>query len=470
MNEVAQNIWKIEKSGNMNVPAYIVATKELLKIIEQGAVEQLKNVASLPGIIKGAFAMPDIHQGYGFPIGGVAAFDADTGIISPGGVGYDINCGVRLLKTDLFTRDIGPYTDKLISSIYTNVPCGLGSKGKLRINKKQLFSVASSGVNWAVKEGFANDDDRLSMEDNGFLPGCKPETLSERAVERGLPQLGSLGAGNHFIEIQHVTEIFDEESAKFFNIETGMITIMIHTGSRGFGYQICDDNIKSLRKKYCNLINLPDKELIYAPISSPQGENYLSQMNCAANYAFVNRQLITHWVRESVHSLINKNVSVSLLYDVCHNIAKFEEYEYKEKRRRVLIHRKGATRALGPGNERLGEKYKEIGQPIIIPGDMGRSSYLLLGTKKAERETFGSTCHGAGRILSRHKAIKATKNVNIEKDLSKRNIKVMAKSWRTLHEEASVAYKDISDVIDAVVGAGLCKKVAKMEPLGVIKG
>lgn len=470
MNEISKNIWEIPRSDGMNVPAYIVASNSLLNKIEQGAIEQLKNVASLPSIVKGAFAMPDIHQGYGFPIGGVAAFDAENGIVSPGGVGYDINCGVRLLKASVYKDDISQYIEKLITSIYSNVPCGIGSKGRLKINRKELFSVVTSGVKWAKKKGFADSADIDSIEDNGFLPRCEPSSLTERAIERGLPQLGSLGAGNHFIEIQYVSDIYNDEIAEKMGIDTGMVTIMVHTGSRGFGYQICDDNLKSLRHKYGNSLNLKDKELIYAPISSVDGQKYISQMHCAANYAYVNRQLITHWIRESFSAIIGNAVNVDVVYDVCHNIAKFEKYNVNGKEKKLLVHRKGATRALGPGNLLLGEKYRAIGQPIIIPGDMGRSSYLLVGTKNAEKETFGSTCHGAGRLLSRHKAVKATRNIDIEKALEKQNIKVMAKSWRTLHEEASIAYKDISEVIDAVSSAGLCKKVAKMRPLGVIKG
>ncbi|NIA23077.1 MAG: RNA-splicing ligase RtcB [Proteobacteria bacterium] len=470
MNEISKNIWEIPRSGDMNVPAYVVASKSLLDKVEQGAIEQLKNVASLPTIVKGAFAMPDIHQGYGFPIGGVAAFDAENGIVSPGGVGYDINCGVRLLKTSLYKDDITPYMDKIIHSIYSNVPCGIGSKGRLKISRKELFSAITTGVNWTKKRGFADSADIDAIEDNGFLPLCDTSTLSERAIERGMPQLGSLGAGNHFIEIQYVSDIYDEKTAEKMGIAPGMVTVMIHTGSRGFGYQVCDDNLKSLRHKYGNSLNLKDKELIYAPISSDEGRKYISQMHCAANYAYVNRQIITHWIRESFFKVIGGNTAIDVVYDICHNIAKFEKHTVNGKERKLIVHRKGATRSLGAGNVLIGEKYRAMGQPIIIPGDMGRSSYLLTGTTEAEKETFGSTCHGAGRVLSRHKAIKATKDINLEKELGKQNIKVMAKSRRTLHEEASVAYKNISEVIDAVTGAGLGKKVVKMKPMGVIKG
>jgi len=474
MKLISKNIWQISREGKMRVPAFIVASDKIAKHIELGAIEQLKNVATLPGIVKGAFAMPDIHQGYGFPIGGVAAFDINNGIVSPGGVGYDINCGVRILTSNITHNEIKPFLNKILSHIYSNVPCGIGSKGKISVSRKDLKEILENGINWAIKSGFGEKRDIESIEDMGKINGANPDLISERAIERGLPQVGSLGAGNHFIEIQVVKEIFNKNIADEFGIKKNNVTIMIHTGSRGLGYQVCDDAIRQLRQSNLKYnIDLPDKELISAPIDSKEGKRYLSQMAAAANYAFVNRQLITHWIREIFHTVLSEEECLSdlnLLYDICHNIAKFEKYNIDTKLKTVLIHRKGATRALGPFNELLPDIYKKTGQPIIIPGDMGRSSYILVGTKNAENMTFSSTCHGSGRVLSRHKAIKATKGIDLQKTLEESGIKVMAKSWKTLHEEASIAYKDISDVIDSVDGAGICQKVAKLIPIGVIKG
>lgn len=474
MKLISKNIWQIPREGKMRVPAFIVASDKIAKHIELGAIEQLKNVATLPGIVKGAFAMPDIHQGYGFPIGGVAAFDINNGIVSPGGVGYDINCGVRILTSNITHNEIKPFLNKILSHIYSNVPCGIGSKGKISVSRKDLKEILENGINWAIKSGFGEKRDIESIEDMGKINGANPDLISERAIERGLPQVGSLGAGNHFIEIQVVKEIFNKNIADEFGIKKNNVTIMIHTGSRGLGYQVCDDAIRQLRQSNLKYnIDLPDKELISAPIDSKEGKRYLSQMAAAANYAFVNRQLITHWIREIFHTVLSEEECLSdlnLLYDICHNIAKFEKYNIDTKLKTVLIHRKGATRALGPFNELLPDIYKKTGQPIIIPGDMGRSSYILVGTKNAENMTFSSTCHGSGRVLSRHKAIKATKGIDLQKTLEESGIKVMAKSWKTLHEEASIAYKDISDVIDSVDGAGICQKVAKLIPIGVIKG
>ncbi len=474
MKLVSKNIWQIQREGKMRVPAFIVASDKIAHSIELGAIEQLKNVATLPGIVKGAFAMPDIHQGYGFPIGGVAAFDRDNGIVSPGGVGYDINCGVRILTSNITYNEIKPFLNRILSHIYSNVPCGIGSKGKINVSRNDIREILENGVNWAIKSGFGKKEDIESIEDRGKINGANPDLISERAIERGLPQVGSLGAGNHFIEIQVVKEIFNRNIADCFGIKKDNITIMIHTGSRGLGYQVCDDAIRQLRQSNLKYkIDLPDKELISAPINSKEGKRYLSQMAAAANYAFVNRQLITHWIREVFHSAFNEEgipSDLKLVYDICHNIAKFENYYIDTKLKTVLVHRKGATRALGPFSKLLPDIYKETGQPIIIPGDMGRSSYILVGTKNAENITFSSTCHGSGRVLSRHKAIKATKNINLQKTLEESGIRVIAKSWKTLHEEASIAYKDISDVIDSVDGAGICQKVAKLIPIGVIKG
>ncbi len=466
---------KTYKSG-MRTDGLIYASEVMIeKIKHDQAPEQIANVATLPGIVGYAMAMPDIHWGYGFPIGGVAAFDTEKGIISPGGVGYDINCGVRLLRTDLTHNDIKNRIQELVRSLFNNIPSGVGSKGKIRIDEREVKEVLKNGAQWALKKGYGWKEDIEKIEENGALKGANPDKVSRRALERGRPQLGTLGAGNHFLEIQIVEDIYDRESAKVLGIDdVGQITIMIHTGSRGLGYQVCDDNVKVLGKitrKYG--IDIPDRQLACAPINSPEGKSYFEQMACAANYAWANRQCIMHWVRESFEKILGKkarDLGMHLIYDVAHNIAKFEEHTVAGEMKKVCVHRKGATRAFAAGHKDIPLIYKNIGQPVLIPGDMGTHSYLLLGTEKAMQETFGSTCHGAGRVMSRTKAMQRTKGRRIDKELADKGIFVLSASGEVLRQEVPEAYKDIDMVVDAVHNAGISKKVARMRPIGVVKG
>jgi len=459
----------------MRVPGLIYADEKMLEQIRQDqAPQQVANVAHLPGILGHSMAMPDIHWGYGFPIGGVAGVDAESGVISPGGVGYDINCGVRLIKTDLVFSDIKEQISVLVERLFQNIPSGVGSTGKLKLSRKEERAVLKDGAPWAVKQGFGWEEDLELTEQGGCIKGADPEALSQRALERGLPQLGTLGAGNHFLEIQEVEEIFDAETARVFGLTKGQITVMIHTGSRGLGYQVCDDNLdRMVRAMNKYKITLPDKQLACAPVNSPEGRQYFAGMAAAANYAWTNRQLILHWVRESFEQVLEESaekLGMHMVYDVAHNIAKFERHIVNGKLKEVVVHRKGATRAFAAGHPDIPGKYRDVGQPVLIPGDMGTASYVLVGTQKAMEESFGSTCHGAGRVMSRHAAVKATRGRAIVRELAEKGIIVKSKGERTLHEEASEAYKDIDRVVEIVHGAGLSRKVAKMKPLGVVKG
>jgi len=460
----------------MQTSALIYADEKMISSIRgDNAPEQAANMTTLPGIIGKAMAMPDIHWGYGFPIGGVAAFDFDKGVISPGGVGYDVNCGVRLVRTNLHSEDLDDGMIKnLVDEMFKNVPSGLGSKAKIRLNKKELDDVLRIGARWAVENGYGWEEDIDFLEENGCLKDADTSNVSEKAKQRGMSQVGSLGAGNHFLEIQKVAEIFDQDAAKVFGVkDIGQIFVMIHTGSRGFGHQVCTDHLRVLEqavKKYN--IWLPDRQLACAPINSEEGRSYLKGMACAANFAWANRQLIVHWVRESFEKVLDdnsENIDMGIVYDVCHNIAKIEEHEIDNKSRRVCVHRKGATRSFGPGQKDIPLKYRDVGQPVLIPGDMGTESYLLHGTKEAE-ETFFSTCHGAGRVMSRHQAIKRWRGEEIIKELKSKGIYVHSASFKVAAEEAPSAYKDIKNVVDVVHGAGISKKVVKFVPLGVVKG
>ncbi|OGC43574.1 RNA-splicing ligase RtcB [candidate division WOR-3 bacterium RBG_13_43_14] len=472
------NRYKIPKEykSGMLTDGIIYSSDELLnKIKDDQAPEQVANVAMLPGIVGNSLAMPDIHWGYGFPIGGVAAFDSENGIISPGGVGYDINCGVRLLRTDLTFNEIKPKIEELVRAMFTSVPSGVGSTGKIRIDEREVKHVLVEGANWALKHGYGWSNDIDHIEENGALAGADPEGLSKRVFERGRAQLGTLGAGNHFLEIQVVENIYDQDSAKILGIDQiNQIVIMIHTGSRGLGYQICDESVRMLRPvthKYG--IAVPDQQLACAPIDSPEGKKYFAHMACAANYAWANRQCIMHWVRESFEKVLGKsaeNLGLYLIYDVAHNIAKFEEYEVSGKIKKLCVHRKGATRAFPPGHPDIPSDYQAIGQPVLIPGDMGSYSYLLLGTDRALKETFGSTCHGAGRQLSRTKALERTKGRHIASELAARGIFVLSASSEVLREEVPEAYKNVDQVVDAVTRAGISRKIVRMRPVGVVKG
>jgi len=469
--------WRISKSykPGMRVPGLIYADEKLLVNIRlDKAPEQVANVATLPGIVKYSLAMPDIHWGYGAPIGGVSAFDIEEkGIVSAGMIGYDINCGVRLIRTDLLFKEIRPKIKDIVYALFANVPAGVGSTGKIRVTPEEEKQLLLKGARWAVEKGYGRKEDLEHTEENGALKGADPSKVSQRAYERGKKQSGTLGSGNHFVEVQVVDEIYDEKTANIFGLHKDQVTVMIHSGSRGFGHQICDDYSKSMLRcleKYG--ISVPDRQLACAPVTSPEGKAYIGAMACAANYAWSNRQCLMHLTRqvfEKVFGRSEKDLGMDLVYDVAHNVGKFERYNINGKEKTLFIHRKGATRALGPGHPDVPSDYREVGQPVIIPGDMGRNSYLLVGTKKAE-ETFYSTCHGAGRLMSRKAAISACSGRSIAKELEEKGIIVKSAGRSTLAEEAPEAYKDVNDVVDVVHKLGISRKVCRMRPLGVVKG
>jgi tRNA-splicing ligase RtcB len=444
---------------------------------EGHALEQVANVAHLPGIVGSSLAMPDIHWGYGFPIGGVAAFDEERGgVVSPGGVGYDINCGVRLLSTRIAKERLEGRTKELAELLYRDVPSGVGASRKdFALDPGKLRAIMTGGAPWLVEKGFGRERDLLHIEEGGCFPGAEPANVSERAFERGLNQLGTLGSGNHFVEVGWIDETDDPELARKLGLERGQVSVIIHTGSRGFGHQICTDFIEVMNAavgKY--KIELPDRQLCCAPIGSPEGKAYLKAMSCAVNYAFANRQLITHWVRRAFSELLGEDddevLGLDVVYDVCHNIAKFEEHPVGNVTKRLCVHRKGATRAFPPGHPKTPRAYQETGQPVLIPGDMGRASYVLVGTERAAQETWGSTCHGAGRVLSRGAAERAARGRNIALELAEKGVVVRAASRATIVEEMPEAYKDVVEVVNVVAGAGISKKVARHRPLAVVKG
>lgn len=468
--------WLIPKSAKagMRTDGLVYATEDIMKDMDE-SLEQVANVAFLPGICGRSMAMPDIHWGYGFPIGGVAATNVTDGVVSPGGVGFDINCGVRLLRSDLTVDQVKPKIGELVDAIFHHVPSGVGSEGNIKVTDSELAQVMKKGAKWMTEHGYGWAEDIEVTEQNGCIQTADPAMVSNKAVQRGRPQLGTLGAGNHFLEIQVVEEIFDEAAAQAFGITgPGQITVMIHTGSRGFGHQVCEDSLLLMQKaiqKYN--ISLPDRQLACAPVKSEEGQKYLAAMACAANYAWANRQAIAHWIREAFEQVMGAGahkLGLRQVYDVAHNIAKIEEHIVDGKKTTLCVHRKGATRAFAPGHPDVPAAYRAVGQPVLIPGDMGRYSFLLVGTEQAMSETFGSTCHGAGRLMSRHAAIKEARGQDIQRDLGAKGIIVRAASRGTLAEEAPFAYKDVADVVDAAHGAGISRKVAKMRPLGVVKG
>jgi tRNA-splicing ligase RtcB len=467
--------WEVPRQGAMRVPGIIYSSEKLMRAMGQDeSPKQVANVAQLPGIVKHSLAMPDMHWGYGFPIGGVAAFDVREGIVSPGGVGYDINCGCRLMVTNLRQEEIRPRMAKIVSTLFQNVPSGVGSKGDLKLSRNEEKRVLVEGAQWAVKNGYGSPGDLESMEDGGCISGADPEAVSERALERGKDQLGTLGSGNHFLEVEVVEEIFDRDVASVLGIEEGQVAVMIHSGSRGLGHQVCDDYLAMLVKHVDRLgFQLPDRQLACAYIRSPEGKQYLSAMACAANYAWANRQLLMHWTGEALEQALGlspRALGMRLVYDICHNIAKIEEHVVDGKKMTLCVHRKGATRAFPPGHPALPERYRKTGQPVLIPGDMGTGSYVLAGTLKAMEETFGSTCHGAGRVLSRSAAIKASRGRSLHREMEDRGVIVMAAAKGTLAEEIPEAYKNIDEVIRVVHGAGLSRKVARLRAIGCIKG
>lgn len=478
IEQVSEYIFRIppDYKPGMRVEGIIFADRNLLdKAMQDKAVEQVANVAFLPGIVKASYAMPDIHWGYGFPIGGVAATDPDAGgVISPGGVGFDISCGVRVLKTDLTEKDIKPYFERVVQALAANIPKGVGSTGKVRARRRELEEICVKGAKWAVEKGYGWKEDLDFIEEKGALAGADPSKVSSKAFERGADQSGTLGAGNHFLEVQRVEKIFDEKAAEAFGLFEGQIVIMIHSGSRGFGHQICTDYLKvmsSAVRKYG--YNLPDRQLACAPVNSPEGRDYYAAMACAVNYALCNREILGHWVRHSFEQALGKSaksLGMDLLYDVSHNIAKFEKHRLNGNTVRLCIHRKGATRAFGPGHPEVPDAYRQVGQPVIIPGDMGSASYILRGTSKGEEIAFASTCHGAGRVMSRSEAKRKIRGAELRNQLEKRGIAVVSGSLALLAEEAPEAYKDVNEVVEICDRVGLSKKVARLVPLAVVKG
>ena len=468
--------WEIDPSykAGMHVPGLLYTDERMLKQIgEEQSPEQVANVAFLPGIVGKSMAMPDIHWGYGFPIGGVAATRVDDGVISPGGVGFDINCGVRLLQTNLTEHDIKPRIEDIMGQLFANIPSGLGSEGKIRLKDKQMNSVLRNGARWAIEEGYGEERDLEFTEDNGSLKGADPDEVSDKAKKRGIAQLGTLGSGNHFLEIQVVDEIYDQTVARTFGIEqAGQVLVLIHTGSRGFGYQVCDDHLRTMRAAVSKYgIELPDRQLACAPVRSPEGQSYLAAMACAANYAWANRQCITHWTRQTLAGIFGQNPNeMKMIYDVAHNIAKIEEHEVDGRSLLVCVHRKGATRAFPSGHPDVPAAYNEVGQPVLIPGDMGRYSYIAVGTARAMQETFGSTCHGAGRLQSRSAAKREFSASVVMDELRAKGISFRAASKSALVEEASQAYKDVTDVVRIADRAGISRRVCRAKPIGVIKG
>lgn len=475
LERIDNNRLLIPQSGDMNVPGIIYANEKLRELLKgDESTKQVVNVACLPGIVNYSLAMPDVHWGYGFPIGGVAAFDLDAGIVSPGGVGYDINCGCRLIGTNLSGDDVRERMDDLTKALYHYIPSGVGSTGAVKLSGKDQKKVLEEGALWAVKNGFGRDEDLEATEDGGRLPGADPEKVSARALERGKQQLGTLGSGNHFLEVEIVREIFNEAAARSFGLRKGQIVIMIHSGSRGLGYQICDDYLALMVKHARETgIALPDRQLACAYLNSPRGRNYLAAMACGANYAWANRQLLMHRTREIFEKTLHlspRELGMRLIYDVCHNIAKIESFAVDGRIRKLCVHRKGATRAFPAGHESVPPRYRDVGQPVLIPGDMGTGSYVLVGQAKAMEDTFGSACHGAGRLMSRTQATKASRGRSIARELYDQGVLVMAGSKGTLGEEMPEAYKNLHDVVQVMHEAGIAGKVARLAALACIKG
>ncbi len=465
----------IQPTGKMSVPSVVFTTERLLPLLfKDKSLEQLKNVASLPGVEKYALGMPDIHEGYGFPIGGVAAFDVHEGVISPGGVGFDINCGVRVILTNIEKSEIEPRLRKIGEILFNTIPSGLGSTGIEKFSRKEIKSILRRGAYWALENGFGYDRDVEVIEENGMMKDADPSLVSSEAIKRGSTELGTLGAGNHFLEIDYIDKIFNSEIAKAFGLFKDQVVIWIHTGSRGLGHQIAKEFIKLLRNKMHHYgIPLLDKELVSVPILSDEGGQYLMAMAAAANFAWVNRQLITHYVRlafSKVFGVSSVKLGMNVLYDVAHNIAKFEKYNINGQEKLLLVHRKGATRAFPKGNLNIPLQYRDAGQPVLLPGDMRTGSYILVGDVKSLDLTFGSVAHGAGRILSRHKALKKIKFEKVRYEMNQSNIILMANNRRVVREEAPEAYKDVNEVIIPIEENGLAKKVAYSRPLLVIKG
>ena len=472
--QIEEAVWEIPTSfkQGMNVPARIYATKKLLETMDPGVFDQVTNVACLPGIQKAALCMPDGHWGYGFPIGGVAAMDAETGVISPGGIGFDINCGMRLVTTNLTIKDVQPKLKELVNTFFQTVPSGVGCKGFVKINNQQFNNVMEEGVKWCVENNYGWQKDLERIESNGRIDWADSSKVSQKARQRGIDQLGTLGSGNHYLEIQHVKpeNIIDKDIARKFGIFPDQIVIMFHCGSRGFGHQVATDYLKIFENvMQREKIKILDKELSCAPFSSKEGQDYYKAMACAANMAFANRQVILHRIRECFKEIFQKEIEVNLVYDVAHNLARLQEFKIDGKKKKLVVHRKGATLCQGPGNSEVSKLYRDIGSPVIIGGSMETGSYLLVGTEKADNETFSSTAHGSGRTMSRHQAKKEFRGDQLQKEMEQRGIYVKSGSMSGLAEEAGSAYKEINDVIDALAKAGISKPVTKLIPIGNVK-
>ncbi|MEK7486286.1 MAG: RtcB family protein [Planctomycetota bacterium] len=473
LQEIEPDIYEIAPFGDMNVPLRIYISEEMLQQVQKDqSLLQGINTTKLPGVQKRALMMPDAHQGYGFPIGGVAAFDAETGVISPGGIGYDINCGVRLLASNMSKPEIQDKMDALMESLYNNVHTGVGSKSSIRLSESDLDEVLMQGLEWAKMKGYANSHDLAHVEENGKMSFADPSKVSKKAKERGKEQVGTLGAGNHFLEVQVVDQIFDEKTAKVFGItHVGQVCVMIHSGSRGLGHQVCTDFLRRMEDEQPEIVeSLPERELIYAPIKSQLAQDYIKAMHSAANFGFCNRQLMVHFTRKAFTEVLGDQIELKTVYDVVHNMAKLERHQINGKEKEVWVHRKGATRAFGPGHLEIPEDYRAFGQPVLIPGSMGTASYILAGTQKAMDETFGSTPHGAGRQMSRHAANQKWRGEKVRNELAHQGITIKSKSWKGVSEEAPGAYKDVDEVVAVANKVGFGKIVARLKPVGVLKG
>jgi tRNA-splicing ligase RtcB (3'-phosphate/5'-hydroxy nucleic acid ligase) len=477
LKQISDYEWEIprETRNDMRVPVRLFATRELLEAaFDDKSIEQAINAATLPGLVGNVIVMPDMHQGYGFPIGGVAATRFPEGVISPGAIGYDINCGVRLLGSFIDYADVQPYLDDLASALNEHCPSGVGSKGAVRLSEAELDRVCETGSKWVLKKGYATEQDLRRTEERGCLDGADPAQVSNRAKERGRAQLGTLGAGNHFIEVDVVEHVFAEDAAQAMGLREGCLVVQIHCGSRGFGHQICTDYVQDLQiavKRY--KIVLPDRELVCAPLNSPEGQAYLAAMRCAANFAFANRQILAHAVRQAFEAVLagkTPNWHLNQIYDITHNMGKIETHVIDGERVKVCVHRKGATRAFGPGSPELPEEYQTIGQPVLVPGSMGTASWVLAGTATSMDRSFGSSCHGAGRVLSRHQAKREVRGDTLRRELEAEGIHIRAGSLPGLAEEAPQAYKNVDAVVETVVGAGIARLVARLKPVVVIKG
>ena len=475
--KIGENQYQIDADSNsgMKVPVRIYADEPLLqKMLSDRTIMQAKNVSSIPGIVGQSIVLPDGHEGYGFPVGGVAAMDAEEGMISPGGVGYDINCGVRLLRSNLTEKNVRSKLKELVTDLFSSIPSGVGSKGSVRLSPSQLDEVLVKGVNWAIDNGYGSSDDADVCEENGQIQNADPNKVSDKARKRGAPQLGSLGSGNHFLEVQKVAEVHDEEAANRMGLKEGTITVLIHCGSRGFGHQVCSDYLRVAEQAMSKYdIDLPDRELACVPNNSEEGESYRAAMFSALNFAWSNRQMLTHWTRKSIERVFNQSESdldMKLVYDVAHNIAKVEKHKVDGQDRNLVVHRKGATRAFPSNRDEIPSRYRDLGQPVLVPGSMGTSSWILLGKPNSMDLSFGSTAHGAGRTMSRSKARRNFTEDNVKKSLNDKGIFIKALTRDGVVEETPEAYKDVDSVVNVSHNLGIATKVAKLIPIGVIKG